>query len=145
MPSANTALYGMDPTSYPGGHPVPTYAYTCTQCGHAFDVHQSFTDAALTVCPQCQGRLRKVFSPVGVVFKGSGFYRTDARSSSSSSSSPAKEAVGASSGSSGKGGAAGASAGSSGSSAGSSSSGSSSAGSSSGSSTAGSSAKAATA
>ncbi len=79
---------------------MPTYAYTCTACGHAFDVHQSFDDAALTVCPQCEGRLRKVFSPVGVVFKGSGFYRTDARSSGSSKGA-AKEAspAGASSGS----------------------------------------------
>jgi putative FmdB family regulatory protein len=63
---------------------VPTYAYTCTVCGHSFDVHQSFDEAALTVCPECSGRLRKVFSPVGVVFKGSGFYRTDARSSTKS-------------------------------------------------------------
>lgn len=61
---------------------VPTYAYTCTECGHAFDIHQSFSDAALTTCPSCDGRLRKVFSSVGVVFKGSGFYRTDSRSSS---------------------------------------------------------------
>ena len=59
---------------------MPTYAYTCTACDHAFDVHQSFSDEALTVCPECSGRLRKVFSPVGVVFKGSGFYRNDARS-----------------------------------------------------------------
>jgi len=66
---------------------VPTYAYTCTACGHAFDVHQSFDDAALTVCPECQGRLRKVFSPVGVVFKGSGFYRTDARNGTTTSPS----------------------------------------------------------
>jgi putative FmdB family regulatory protein len=58
---------------------VPTYAYRCTVCDHAFDQQQSFTDDALTVCPRCAGRLRKVFSPVGVVFKGSGFYRTDAR------------------------------------------------------------------
>ena len=58
---------------------VPTYAYRCTVCDHAFDQQQSFTDDALTVCPECSGRLRKVFSPVGVVFKGSGFYRTDAR------------------------------------------------------------------
>jgi len=58
---------------------VPTYAYTCTDCGHAFDIHQSFSDEALTVCPECSGKLRKVFSPVGVVFKGSGFYRNDAR------------------------------------------------------------------
>lgn len=59
---------------------MPTYAYTCTACGHAFDIHQSFSDEPLTVCPECSGRLRKVFSPVGVVFKGSGFYRNDARS-----------------------------------------------------------------
>ena len=70
---------------------MPTYAYTCTVCGHSFDVHQSFDDAPLTVCPECSGKLRKVFSPVGVVFKGSGFYRNDARSSSTStvSSTPA--------------------------------------------------------
>jgi putative FmdB family regulatory protein len=64
---------------------VPTYAYRCTVCEHAFDVQQSFTDDALTVCPRCEGRLRKVFSPVGVVFKGSGFYRTDARAGGRSS------------------------------------------------------------
>lgn len=59
---------------------MPTYAYRCTACEHAFEVQQSFTDDALTVCPACEGRLRKVFSAVGVVFKGSGFYRNDARS-----------------------------------------------------------------
>jgi putative FmdB family regulatory protein len=58
---------------------VPTYQYACTQCGHAFEQFQSFTDDALTVCPVCEGRLRKVFNAVGVVFKGSGFYRTDSR------------------------------------------------------------------
>ncbi|MCG7284933.1 FmdB family transcriptional regulator [Cellulomonas sp. ACRRI] len=63
---------------------MPTYAYTCTECGHAFDIHQSFSDAALTECPACGGRLRKVFSSVGVVFKGSGFYRNDSRSTTSS-------------------------------------------------------------
>ncbi|HEX3005030.1 MAG TPA: FmdB family zinc ribbon protein [Angustibacter sp.] len=68
---------------------MPTYDYACTQCDHAFEVVQAFTDDALTVCPQCGGRLRKVFGSVGVVFKGSGFYRTDSRSSSSSSSLPA--------------------------------------------------------
>ncbi len=68
---------------------MPTYDYACTQCEHAFEVVQAFTDDALTVCPQCGGRLRKVFGSVGVVFKGSGFYRTDSRSSSSSSSLPA--------------------------------------------------------
>jgi len=66
---------------------VPTYSYRCTECGNAFDVVQSFTDDSLTVCPVCQGVLRKVFSPVGVTFNGSGFYRTDSRSGSGSSSS----------------------------------------------------------
>src|SRR5690348_14364565 len=61
---------------------MPTYDYACTQCDHAFEVVQAFTDDALTVCPECGGRLRKVFGSVGVVFKGSGFYRTDSRSSS---------------------------------------------------------------
>ena len=58
---------------------MPTYQYACTECGHAFEQFQSFTDDALTVCPECEGRLRKVFNAVGVVFKGSGFYRTDSR------------------------------------------------------------------
>jgi putative FmdB family regulatory protein len=58
---------------------VPTYQYACTECGHAFDQFQSFSDDALTECPECQGRLRKLFNAVGVVFKGSGFYRTDSR------------------------------------------------------------------
>jgi putative FmdB family regulatory protein len=76
--------------------PVPTYQYACTECGHAFEQVQSFTDDALTECPECRGRLRKVFNAVGVVFKGSGFYRTDSRAGSSatvpaaSSDSPAK-------------------------------------------------------
>jgi putative FmdB family regulatory protein len=64
---------------------MPTYPYACTVCDHRFEVVQSFTDDALTVCPQCSGRLRKVFGSVGVVFKGSGFYRTDSRSASASS------------------------------------------------------------
>jgi putative FmdB family regulatory protein len=64
---------------------VPTYQYACTECGHAFDQFQSFSDASLTECPECGGKLRKVFSAAGVVFKGSGFYRTDSRSGSSSS------------------------------------------------------------
>lgn len=58
---------------------MPTYQYACTECGHGFEAVQSFTDAALTECPQCAGRLRKVFNSVGIVFKGSGFYRTDSR------------------------------------------------------------------
>jgi len=66
---------------------VPTYQYACTACAERLEVVQSFTDAALTECPSCGGTLRKVFSPVGVVFKGSGFYKTDSRPSSSSSSS----------------------------------------------------------
>ena len=69
---------------------MPTYQYACTECGHAFDQVQSFTDDSLTVCPVCQGRLRKVFNAVGVVFKGSGFYRNDSRSTTSSST-PAAE------------------------------------------------------
>ncbi len=68
---------------------MPTYQYQCTECGEALEAVQKFSDAALTECPSCQGRLRKVFSAVGVVFKGSGFYRTDSRGASSSSS-PAK-------------------------------------------------------
>ncbi|PZE23358.1 FmdB family transcriptional regulator [Curtobacterium sp. MCBD17_013] len=64
---------------------MPTYSYRCTECGTAFDVKQSFSDAALTECPTCGGVLRKVFSPVGVTFNGSGFYRTDSRSSSGAS------------------------------------------------------------
>ena len=58
---------------------MPTYQYSCTECGHFFEQVQSFSEDSLTVCPQCQGRLRKVFNAVGVVFKGSGFYRTDSR------------------------------------------------------------------
>ena len=64
---------------------MPTYQYACTECGHQFEQVQSFSDDALTHCPECDGRLRKVFNAVGVVFKGSGFYRTDSRSGSSSS------------------------------------------------------------
>ena len=64
---------------------MPTYQYACTECGHAFDQFQSFTDDALTECPQCQGRLRKLFNAVGVVFKGSGFYRNDSRATAGSS------------------------------------------------------------
>lgn len=64
---------------------MPTYAYACTECDHRFETVQSFSDDALTVCPECEGRLRKVFNSVGVVFKGSGFYRTDSRSTGSAS------------------------------------------------------------
>jgi putative FmdB family regulatory protein len=58
---------------------VPTYQYTCTECGQSLEAVQSFSDPALTECPACQGKLRKVFNSVGIVFKGSGFYRTDSR------------------------------------------------------------------
>jgi putative FmdB family regulatory protein len=68
---------------------LPTYQYRCTECGHAFEQFQSFTDEALTVCPQCEGRLRKVYNAVGVVFKGSGFYRNDSRGATSSTETPA--------------------------------------------------------
>ena len=64
---------------------MPTYSYACTECGDRFDVVQAFTDDALTTCEQCSGRLRKLFNSVGVVFKGSGFYRTDSRESAKSS------------------------------------------------------------
>ncbi|MGC1212454.1 MAG: FmdB family zinc ribbon protein, partial [Micromonospora sp.] len=74
---------------------VPTYQYACTACGHQLEAVQSFSDEPLTECPACEGRLRKLFNSVGVVFKGSGFYRTDSRSSGSDSttgtvSKPAK-------------------------------------------------------
>ena len=63
---------------------MPTYQYTCTDCGEPVEVVQKFTDDPLSVCAACGGRLRKVFSPVGIVFKGSGFYRTDSRNGSAS-------------------------------------------------------------
>ena len=58
---------------------MPTYQYACTECGHQLEAVQSFSDAALTECPNCDGKLRKVFNSVGIVFKGSGFYRNDSR------------------------------------------------------------------
>lgn len=69
---------------------MPTYSYACTQCDNRFDIVQSFTDEALTVCSECSGTLRKLFNSVGIVFKGSGFYRTDSRSGASTASEPAK-------------------------------------------------------
>ncbi|MEV8023741.1 FmdB family zinc ribbon protein [Microbacterium sp. NPDC080220] len=66
---------------------MPTYAYACTACGHRFDAVQSFSDAALTECPECGGLVRKQYGSIGVTFNGSGFYRTDSRSTSSSASS----------------------------------------------------------
>lgn len=76
---------------------MPTYSYACTECGDRFDAVQAFTDDALTTCKKCSGRLRKIFGNVGVVFKGSGFYRNDSRADSSSS---AKSSSGSSSSSS---------------------------------------------
>lgn len=64
---------------------MPTYSYACTECDNRFDAVQAFTDEALTTCPQCSGRLRKLFNSVGVVFKGSGFYRTDSRDAAKAS------------------------------------------------------------
>jgi putative FmdB family regulatory protein len=85
---------------------VPTYQYACTECGQDLEAVQKFTDDPLTECPKCSGRLRKVFSAVGVVFKGSGFYRTDSRGKSSSgdAGSEAKSTAKSESGGSGGGG-----------------------------------------
>ena len=69
---------------------MPTYQYTCTECGEPVEAVQKFSDEPLTVCSTCGGRLRKVFSPVGIVFKGSGFYRTDSRKNSTSTVSAEK-------------------------------------------------------
>ena len=66
---------------------MPTYEYVCTKCGEGLEAVQSFNDPPLTKCPQCKGKLRKVFSAAGIVFKGSGFYKTDSRSGSKSSAS----------------------------------------------------------
>ncbi|WP_405898278.1 FmdB family transcriptional regulator [Streptomyces sp. NBC_00727] len=79
---------------------MPTYQYQCTECGEGLEAVQKFTDDALTVCPNCDGRLKKVFSAVGIVFKGSGFYRNDSRGSSSSSTPASSASKTAGSGSS---------------------------------------------
>nr|WP_147105764.1 FmdB family zinc ribbon protein [Nesterenkonia populi] len=78
---------------------MPTYAYACKDCSHAFDIYQSFDDAPLRVCPECEGTLRKKFGNVGVTFKGAGFYRNDARGSSSGSGSSSSESSSSDSGS----------------------------------------------
>ena len=110
---------------------MPTYSYRCTECGNAFDIHQAFTDDALTVCDVCGGRLRKLFNTIGVTFNGSGFYRTDSRSEGkggaggSGSSGSGSSGSDASSGSSSSSSSASASSSGSGSSSGSTSSGSS--------------------
>jgi putative FmdB family regulatory protein len=70
---------------------VPTYQYSCTECGEPLEVVQKFSDDALTECPACSGRLRKIFSPAAIVFRGSGFYRTDSRKGSAGSSAATKE------------------------------------------------------
>lgn len=80
---------------------MPTYQYSCTACGEPLEVVQSFTDDALTECPACGGKLRKLYNAVGIVFKGSGFYRTDSRSGSSSTVAPSSSSSSESSGSSG--------------------------------------------
>jgi putative FmdB family regulatory protein len=82
---------------------VPTYSYRCTECDNAFDIQQAFTDDTLTVCDVCGGKLRKVFSPVGVTFNGSGFYRTDSRAKTSDSTPASSKSDGGSSSSSSSG------------------------------------------
>ncbi len=72
--------------------PMPTYEYACTACGERTEARQSFTDPPLELCPHCGGKLRKLYSPVGIVFKGSGFYSTDAKKKSSTSSSSSGDA-----------------------------------------------------
>jgi putative FmdB family regulatory protein len=67
---------------------VPLYDYQCDQCGHRFEVRQGIKEDPLTVCPECGGAIRRVIHPVGIVFKGSGFYITDSRKQSSATSSP---------------------------------------------------------
>ena len=79
---------------------MPTYAYACRDCDHRFEAVQSFSDDSLSICPECDGSLRKVFNSVGVVFKGGGFYRNDSRAASSSST-PASTSSESSSGTSG--------------------------------------------
>ncbi|WP_114561194.1 FmdB family zinc ribbon protein [Desertihabitans aurantiacus] len=90
---------------------MPTYQYRCQHCQQELEVVQKFTDSALTVCPHCDGELRKIYNAVGVVFKGSGFYKTDSRagekksstSDSGSSSSSSGDSGSSSNGSSGNG------------------------------------------
>lgn len=81
---------------------MPTYAYACRDCDHRFEAVQSFSDDSLSICPECDGSLRKVFNSVGVVFKGGGFYRTDSRAASSSTApaSPSSDSGSSSSSSS---------------------------------------------
>src|SRR5882724_3714182 len=87
-------------TLWAGARTVPTYTYTCTSCNDVVELRQSFTDPPLTTCEQCGGTLRKIIHPVGIVFKGSGWYITDSRASSSSANGPTSSKAGSSSGSS---------------------------------------------
>ncbi len=80
---------------------MPTYQYSCNDCGHFYEAVQSFSEDSLTVCPECDGNLRKVFNAVGVVFKGSGFYRTDSRGTSSSTTTASTTSSSSDKGSSG--------------------------------------------
>ncbi len=80
------------PTARAQGAHMPTYQYACTECRHAFEQVQSFSDDSLSVCPECSGRLRKVFNAVGVVFKGSGFYRNDSRAPAPTSANSSADA-----------------------------------------------------
>src|SRR5438477_13050414 len=75
---------------------MPTYEYACKSCAQHLEVVQSFKDEPLRICPNCDGELRKVFSPIGITFKGSGFYKTDSRSSSSTSSKSSESSSGSS-------------------------------------------------
>ncbi|MDF9809679.1 putative FmdB family regulatory protein [Aurantimicrobium minutum] len=79
---------------------MPTYSYRCTECDNAFDIQQALSDDSLTECPSCKGKLRKLFNTVGVTFNGSGFYRTDSRSSGDSKSSSSGTSTSSSSSSS---------------------------------------------
>ena len=78
------------------GDLMPTYEYACTSCGHRFEAVQSFSDVSLTSCPICQGVLRKVFGSVGIVLKGSGFYKTDSRKAGSNGSRTKSDGSGSS-------------------------------------------------
>ena len=70
---------------------MPTYQYACTKCEHEFEIMQSFSDPAITKCPECGQEVRKKFGAVGVVFKGSGFYRTDSREKKKTETKPKKD------------------------------------------------------
>jgi putative FmdB family regulatory protein len=88
------AVVGAECQDNAEGGSVPTYQYTCTECGEPLEAVQKFSDDPLTVCPVCGGKLRKVFSAVGIVFKGSGFYRTDSRKASADVAASAAKANG---------------------------------------------------